>query len=214
MRYERRAEIARLEAQREWYALQVTPQKELATQKLIERFGFTTFVPVEHKWRFRNKYSKIKVRISYPMFPRYVLIGFEAGARWFAPVDLPNVDDEASVGQVVITDRRVLPIFGLQTVTGCVGLRGEPKPLRTKEVQEFILKFPDGLSRPPEQQYMPSNKEFELGGQVRVRAGTFDGITAPIVEINAKAGRGKILAELFGSEREIEIDLFDLEAAE
>src|SRR5687768_12092164 len=67
-----------------WYALLVPPQKEFVAQQILHDRGLSTFVPVERKWRRRNKFAKVKELIEYALAPRYVFVGFRPDETlWF-----------------------------------------------------------------------------------------------------------------------------------
>lgn len=171
----------------QWYALRTPAQKEFVAQEILGRRGITTFLPVERKWRRRNKYTKQKELRSYPLLVRYIFAGFVPGIPlWFN-------------------------IFNIPTITGCVGLNGEPKELDNAAVCRFIGKYPNGLQRPDEEQYMQTGKEFTIGEHVRISDGPFEGIVVPVVNILGKDA--ELFVELFGGRHKVRIRMDKLEAA-
>ena len=169
-----------------WYALKVPPQKEFAAREILRKRGLTTFIPVEKKWRRRNKYTKEKVLIQYPIFPRYVFTGFpKAAANWF-------------------------DVFKIHLIQGVVGINGEPRKLDEAGMARMLFKFEDGLARPKEEKWMPTNHEFKVGDVVEVMDGPFEGQKVPVVDI--VGSDAKIMISLFGGERVISAPLAILAA--
>lgn len=205
--------MADIAGELEWYALKTVPQKEFVAQTIIRRHGFTTYLPVERRWRRRNKYTREKRLLSYALFPRYLLIGFTPGQAGFFRV-LPQVPDAYDPSSHEIRFRHGLfVIFNLPVITGVVGIRGEPRPLNASAVARLVNIWPNGLERPKEEKWMPTNREFKEGDMVRITGGPMESMIVPVIEIKARSGKAKILADLFGSNMEVEIALHDLEAA-
>lgn len=194
-----------------WYALQITPQKELVGQEIMRRQGFMTYVPVEYRWRKKNRYTRDKQKRVFPLLPRYLFIGFDPDqVSFFAPFLRPE-SRAYQKGDEAVTERRIFNVFALPIVTGCVGVADEPRQLVTDQVVKFVNRYPDGLQRPKEEKYMRTGKEFKTGDMVRVAEGPMRDFVVPVVSINAKTGRGKILATMLGMQTELDIALTDLE---
>lgn len=193
-----------------WFALQVAPQKEFTLQKILKRHGYHTFVPVEHRWRRWNKFTKQKTRRSFPMMPRYVMVGFPFhDSDFHVAFEQPIIEG----GEIRGYREKIFSPFQLPIVTGCVGVSGIPRALDTKRICEYIDRWPDGMDRPDREKWMPTGKEFKEGDMVRVWEGPLQHHLVKVIEINALNGKAKILAEMFGSQMEIEINVEKLEAA-
>ena len=74
----RRARLMR----RTWYALRVEARKETAVALILNRRGFTAFVPTG--WHPRRISSRQHKRIEFtgPILVRYVLVGFDRPVPW------------------------------------------------------------------------------------------------------------------------------------
>ena len=63
------------------YAFWVSPQRELAAQKILRARGYDVFVPVETKF-YRRKHAKKREEKTYPMMVGYIFIGFDDPSDW------------------------------------------------------------------------------------------------------------------------------------
>jgi transcription termination/antitermination protein NusG len=123
---------------------------------------------------------------------------------------------ETKDGQKVQTEKRVLPGYVLVNmdmtpdalylvrntpgVTGFVGGNSrdnEPVPLSQPEVDRLLRKATE--ARPK------TRVEFQEGESVKVIAGPLSDFTGEIAEINAEAGRLKVLVSIFGRETPAEL---------
>lgn len=171
----------------DWYALVVPPQREVLTQEILDRLGFATFVPVERRWRRRNKFAKAKELIAYALAPRYVFLGLEPG-------DTPWWD----LGQVHL-------------VTGVVGHEGVPAEIPKQPMLDVIRSYANGLNAPTAERWMRTRREFRVGDQVEVVGGPLAGLRVEVVEISGS--KAKVLLQLFGSVQNVWSPLDNLEAA-
>lgn len=170
-----------------WYALRTPAQKEFVAQEILTQKGLVTYCPTDKRWRKRNRYTKQKELIGYAMIPRTLFVGFEPGIPpWFN-------------------------LFQLTCITSVVGISGEPKRLDNKGMANLITKWANGIQRPNEEQNMQTGKEFKAGDIVRVVDGPFEGMTVPVTEIRGK--EACIFLSLFGSDHEVSISTWALEAA-
>lgn len=171
----------------QWYVLRIEAQKEFAAQMILQKRGLTTFLPTEHRWRRRNKFTKQKELRKYPLMVRYLFAGFEPGIPlWF-------------------------DLFRIPIIQSVVGVAGMPRQLDSAAVTRLIEHYHDGLVRPPQEKHMRTNREFGVGDAVRIVEGPFEGIVAPVHEITR--GQAHIFAGLFNGEVPLKIDLDKLEAA-
>lgn len=156
----------------QWFALTCRPQKEFACQRVLERYGLRTFVPIRREWRRRNAISKAKVLKPYPIAPRYVFAGFEPGVPlWFE-------------------------LFNLPIVSGVVGLEGEPAQIPAAAMVAFMQKTGGGLNAPSVQRFMRTHHEFRAGDRVEITEGPFAGMEVPVKAIEGH--KATVLMQLFG----------------
>lgn len=169
-----------------WYALRVPPQKEFVAREILRRKGLTTFLPVEKRWRKKNKYTKVKELRQFPLAPRYVFTGFpKAAANWFDVSKIPLIQ-------------------------GVVGINGEPRLLDEAGMIRMLSLYKDAIDRPKEEKWMASNHEFKVGDIVEVMNGPFEGLKVPVLEIVGI--HAKIMVNLFNAEVEISAPLAILAA--
>ena len=170
-----------------WYAIRVAPQKEFAAQEILSRKGIATYCPSDRRWRKVSRYVREKELRDYPLVPGYVFVGFVP--------DVPLWFD----------------LFSIPIILGCVGINGEPRQIGSKPMTKMLRKFRNGLTRPDEEKFMETYKEFKTGQKVRVVKGPFEGVEVPVVDIVGRHAR--VLIELFGIQKEIEIPANILEPA-
>ena len=170
-----------------WYALRVPPQKEFVAREILRRKGLAVFLPVEKRWRKKNKYTKVKELRQFPLAPRYVFTGFPRMApSWFN-------------------------VFSLPLIQGVVGINGVPKRMDEGGMARMLRLYPNAIDRPKEEKWMPSNKEFAVGDNVEVMVGPFEGMTVPVIDI--AGSHAKVLIQLFNADHEVEVELANLAAA-
>lgn len=182
--------------ERYWYALRVASQKEFVTQDLLKERGLMTYVPVRKEWRHRNKFDKAKRQkqlVSFPEAVGYVFVGFTPNQLWRDQVPY------------------WLKLFDISTVVGVVGFENRPMLIDRMKLVAWSRIHPNGLQRPNKEAYMRTHREFEEGDIVRVCAGPFVDHEVPVVSIDE--GKSTVLIELFGTEREVVVETFDLEKA-
>jgi transcription antitermination factor NusG len=169
-----------------WYALLVPPQKEFIAQRILHAKGLPTFVPVERKWRRKNKFTKTKELKTYALAPRYVFIGFRLGERlWF-------------------------DLFNMHVISGVVGLHGVPKEIPNEAMVSLISRYANGLVAPDVQRFMRTRREFKAGDKVEIVEGPFAGHKVNVQEI--VGSKATIVLELFGTEKNVSVGLDILEA--
>lgn len=88
-------------------------------------------------------------------------------------------------------------------VTGFVGMGGRPTPLEDEEVEGIMKQM--GMEQPK------PRIDFEVGENVKVRTGPFEGFVGSIDHIDADKGKLKVLVSMFGRETPIELDLSQIE---
>lgn len=88
-------------------------------------------------------------------------------------------------------------------VTGFVGSGGRPIPLMEEEVEAIQKQM--GMEQPR------PKIDFEVGENVKVRSGPFEGFVGSIDNIDPEKGKLKVLVSMFGRETPIELDLSQIE---
>jgi transcriptional antiterminator NusG len=120
---------------------------------------------------------------------------------------------ETKDGKKVQTEKRVLPGYVLVNmeltddswslvkntpgVTGFVGAQSRPVPLSQAEIDRLLHTATETRTR--------VRAEFSVGESVKVIAGPLSDFTGEIAEINAEAGRLKVLVSIFGRETPAEL---------
>lgn len=72
----------------DWYAVTTAPQAEFKVAAALRERGLQTLVPVEYKWRRKSPHSPHKKKKAYPVFTRYVFVGFESQPQWYPLADI------------------------------------------------------------------------------------------------------------------------------
>ena len=171
----------------EWYAVEVAPQKEFTVKEILTRLNFDCFLPVERRWRRRNRYSKQKVRRKFPLLPRYIFVAIgDATPGWHS-------------------------LFEIDAVMGVVGIDDRPYPIdRAKLFELQKLSNHGEFSPPTEWRFMRSNREFKVGDKVRIVNGPM--IDHEVRVLGIEGPKAKILLDIFGGTQEVDIHLDKLES--
>lgn len=102
-----------------------------------------------------------------------------------------------------LTDESWYVVRNTPGVTGFVGSGGRPIPLLDEEVEDIRKQM--GMERPK------PKIDFNVGENVKVRSGPFEGFVGVIDHIDAEKGKLKVLVSMFGRETPIELDLSQIE---
>ncbi len=90
-------------------------------------------------------------------------------------------------------------------VTGFVSSGNRPTPLRPEEVEGILQQMGVSGERPR------PRVDLEVGQNVRVRSGAFDGFIGVIDEVDDARGKLRVLVSMFGRETPLELDLDQVE---
>jgi len=191
-----------------WYAVMTRAGTEFAVEAILEKRGFVAVVPMHTEQRRANRYAKRKHEVSYPIAPRYVLVGF-------------TVEQLRNVRRVIINEKeRVFgtppwhEVFSITMVQSVVGLDDKPWRMVGAVTAEFVATH--GNDKAPEayaHMDMQAGREFAPGDMVRVMEGSLAGLTVKVASISGKAA--KVLLPLFGkAEQEFPLSIADLEPVE
>ena len=199
----------RLLAVLHWYAVMARAGTEFAVEAILERRGFVAVVPMHTEWRRANRYARRKHEVSYPVAPRYVLVGFtEAQLRGVHGVTMRD-------GTVRIVGTPPWEqVFSITMVQSVVGLGETPWRMKGVETADFV-KAHSHQRAPEDYQHMGmrAGREFKAGDMVQVVEGSLAGLTVKVASIDGKAAR--VLLPLFGkAEQEFPLKVSDLEPVE
>jgi len=117
-----------------------------------------------------------KVQVERRFMPGYVLVRME------------------------LTDRAYHLIKDTPRVTGFLGPQGKPTPLRDREVARLISQVEEGLERP-----RPAIT-FEIGEQVSVTDGPFEGFTGMVEDVDEESARLKVSVSIFGRATPVDLE--------
>ena len=136
---------------------------------------FQVVVPTEEEVEIRGGQRKT---VTKKTFPGYIIV------------------------QMKLTDSCRKVVRGTPGVTGFVGDRNKPVPLREEEIESILTRMESG---------MPKVKVgFNKGDGIRVVDGPFTDFTGVVDEINPERGKVKIMVSFFGRETPLELDFLQV----
>ena len=171
-----------------WYAVIVRSGKEFVTHRIINRACAGAYMPLQRRWRRKNRYCRDKVKIAYAAIPGCLFLGFQQGQeRWYALFE---------------------QIHSLHAV---VGVAGRPAAVTGACLADFLDRNKGRFDVADDERFMASHKEFRIGDRVQIVEGPFDGHIVEVQNINH--GKAHILLDLFGTPQNVDIYLDKLEKA-
>ena len=99
-----------------------------------------------------------------------------------------------------MTDRAYHLINDTNRVTGFLGPQGKPTPLRDSEVARILNQVEEGVERPRPM------ITFEVGEQVNVTDGPFEGFAGLVEEVDDENARLKVSVSIFGRATPVELE--------
>ena len=99
-----------------------------------------------------------------------------------------------------MTDKAYHMIKDTNRVTGFLGQQGKPMPLRDSEVVLILNQVEEGLEKPR------SLISFEIGEQVNVNDGPFEGFSGLVEEVDEVNSRLKVTVSIFGRATPVELE--------
>ena len=99
-----------------------------------------------------------------------------------------------------MTDKAYHMIKDTNRVTGFLGQQGKPMPLRDSEVALILNQVEEGLEKPR------SLISFEIGEQVNVNDGPFEGFSGLVEEVDEVNSRLKVTVSIFGRATPVELE--------
>jgi transcriptional antiterminator NusG len=123
---------------------------------------------------------------------------------------------EVRRGKKVTTERRFMPgsvlvrmdmsekgyhlINNINRVTGFLGQSGKPMPMRDREVNFIINQVEEGAESPR------NLIVFEIGEQVNVTDGPFEGFAGLVEDVDEEHARLKVTVSIFGRATPVELE--------
>ncbi|KCV80787.1 NusG antitermination factor [Actibacterium atlanticum] len=123
---------------------------------------------------------------------------------------------EVRRGKKVTTERRFMPgyvlvrmemsdegyhlVNSINRVTGFLGPQGRPMPMRDAEVNQILNRVEEGVDAPR------SLITFEVGEQVNVTDGPFEGFAGMVEEVDDDNQRLKVTVSIFGRATPVELE--------
>jgi transcriptional antiterminator NusG len=165
-----------------WYSVSVLSNFEKkvaeAIKEAVEQQGLDAeisevMVPTEEVIEIRR--GK-KVQSEKRFMPGYVLVKME------------------------MTDRAYHLINAINRVTGFLGPKGRPLPMRDDEVARILNQVVEGQERPR------SIITFQTGEQVNVTDGPFEGFSGMVEEVDQGSNRLKVSVSIFGRATPVELE--------
>lgn len=123
---------------------------------------------------------------------------------------------EVRRGKKVTSERRFMPgyvlvrmemspkgyhlINSINRVTGFLGTQGKPMPMRDDEVNAILNRVQEGEEAPR------TLVHFEIGEQVKVNDGPFEGFSGTVEEVDEAANRLKVMVSIFGRATPVDLE--------
>ena len=123
---------------------------------------------------------------------------------------------EVRRGKKVTTERRFMPgyvlvrmelsdegyhlITSINRVTGFLGPQGRPMPMRDAEVNQILNRVQEGEDAPR------TLIHFEIGEQVKINGGHFEGFDGSVEEVDEENQRLKVTVSIFGRATPVELE--------
>jgi transcriptional antiterminator NusG len=123
---------------------------------------------------------------------------------------------EVRRGKKVTSERRFMPgyvlvrmemspkgyhlINSINRVTGFLGTQGKPMPMRDDEVNAILNRVQEGEEAPR------TLIHFEIGEQVKVNDGPFEGFSGVVEEVDESAARLKVMVSIFGRATPVDLE--------
>ncbi|MEE4118585.1 MAG: transcription termination/antitermination NusG family protein, partial [Paracoccaceae bacterium] len=91
-------------------------------------------------------------------------------------------------------------INSINRVTGFLGPQGKPMPMRDEEVNQILNRVEEGAEAPR------SLISYEVGEQVNVTEGPFEGFSGMVEDVDEDAQRLKVMVSIFGRATPVELE--------
>ncbi|MCE5974535.1 transcription termination/antitermination protein NusG [Sinirhodobacter sp. WL0062] len=101
-----------------------------------------------------------------------------------------------------MTDRGYHLINSINRVTGFLGPQGKPMPMRDAEVNQILNRVDESGEAAAPRNLI----RFEVGENVNVTDGPFEGFSGMVEEVDDAAGRLKVTVSIFGRPTPVELE--------
>ena len=175
-------------AEKRWYVVHVYSGfekkiaqqiKEQAAQKGLADQIDEILVPSEQVTEVRRGQ---KIDSERKFFPGYVLVKME------------------------MTDDAWHLVKNTPKVTGFLGERNRPTPVREAEAQRMLKQVQEGVDKPRRPSVV-----YEVGEQVRVADGPFTSFNGVVEEVDEERGRVKVSVSIFGRSTPVDLEYGQVE---
>jgi len=174
-----------------WYIVQVASNREQLTADLLRHRAHLAVVPVVERYRRANRYARSKRKVTFPIMPRYVIVGFGRDAMQ------PWRD-----------------LFGIGFVQGVVSDARGPMQVRDKKLAKFFEELGGSKWNAPDwERHMRSGHEFKPGDYVDLAEGSLAGWRVQVHDIVGDVAK-IIINNLLGRDVEMSVPLAQLIKAE
>ena len=99
-----------------------------------------------------------------------------------------------------MSDRGYHLVTSINRVTGFLGPQGKPMPMRDAEVNGILKRAEEGEAAPR------NLIRFEIGENVSVTDGPFEGFSGMVEEVDENASRLKVTVSIFGRPTPVELE--------
>ncbi|MBK5946878.1 transcription termination/antitermination protein NusG [Rhodobacter veldkampii DSM 11550] len=100
-----------------------------------------------------------------------------------------------------MSDRAYHLVNSINRVTGFLGPQGKPMPMRDAEVNQILNRTGDGAEAAPRNLI-----RFEIGENVSVTDGPFEGFSGMVEEVDEASSRLKVTVSIFGRPTPVELE--------
>ncbi len=104
-----------------------------------------------------------------------------------------------------MTDKGYHMIMDTNRVMGFLGPQGQPSPLRDREVAALLNQVEEGLESPR------TTIVFEVGEQVDVTDGPFEGFSGMVEDVDHEHSRLKVTVSIFGRATPVELEYMQVQ---
>ena len=106
---------------------------------------------------------------------------------------------------MILTEESWYVVRNTPGVTGFVGMRNTPTPLRPEEVSQIIKRMETDAPR--------VKVTYKIGERVRIMDGPFNDFRGTVAELDMERAKVRIMVNFFGRETPVELDFLQVEKA-
>lgn len=167
-----------------------------------------------HRWYIVHAYSNFEKKVREAILETAEQKGL---SEKFEEILVPSEEvTEVRRGRKIQTDRKLYPGYVLvkmqmdddayhlirdtPRVVGFLGEMGKPSPVPQREIDLIMNTVEEGLERPK------STIIFEIGEQVKVTDGPFDGFSGMVEDVDSENERLKVAVSIFGRATPVELE--------